>query len=118
MAHIGIVVSNLETSTRFYEMLLGAERKASWESDQLKIVELKVDNQVIELLQHKNPSQRGQIGPIDHLAFWVTDIYWYVAALKQYGITVEDDTPRKSASGLTIMFLRGPDNERIELVER
>jgi len=56
-------------------------------------------------------------GPVAHIAFRVTDIDRAWAELKKAGVQLEDEAPRELEGGLKIAFLRGPDQELIELLE-
>jgi len=114
--HLALIVSDCEKSREFYCHLLGCQEVRRMVSDQIKFIYLQVDNLVIELLEYPHQSTRGA-GIYDHLAFIVTDLETTVQQLKDRGIVFETDTPRITASGRKIIFMAGPDGERIELME-
>jgi catechol 2,3-dioxygenase-like lactoylglutathione lyase family enzyme len=87
-------------------------------NEQLKIVYLQSGPLTIELLEYQAATApRREAGTIDHLAFSVPDIHAAIKALKDEGIKFLSDGPRQAMTGRNIIFLSGPDGERIELME-
>ena len=111
--HIGIAVSNLEESIRYYEEVLGLTCYAIEEvTDQrVKTAFFKVGDTKIELLE--STDREGPIGKfiekkgvgIHHLAFAVEDIEGALDEVKSKGVRLIDESPRKGAEGLHIGFL-------------
>ncbi len=61
-------------------------------------------------------NQKRQIGPVDHIGFTVQDIKPIVKRLRQAGIHLHTEQPRKGIEkGELFIFLDGPDGERLEL---
>jgi catechol 2,3-dioxygenase-like lactoylglutathione lyase family enzyme len=114
--HLALVVSDSEKSKEFYCHLFGCQEIKRMASDQIKFIYLQVDNLIIELLEYPEKSQRGA-GVYDHLAFVVHDLDTTIGQLKERGMAFETDTPRITPSGRKIIFMSGPDGERIELME-
>lgn len=111
--HIGIAVSDLAASIKYYEEVLGLKCYAIEEvADQkVKTAFFKVGQTKIELLESTDPG--GPIGKfiekkgegIHHLAFAVNGIEKSLKEVESKGIRLIDQTPRKGAEGLNIAFL-------------
>jgi methylmalonyl-CoA/ethylmalonyl-CoA epimerase len=122
--HIGIAVTNLEESIRFYEDKLGLKCYSIEEvkDQKVKTAFLMVGQTKIELLQSTDPE--GPIGKfiekkgegIHHLAFAVKEIEKVLPELENNGVQLIDKTPRKGAEGLDIAFLH-PKSSRGVLME-
>jgi catechol 2,3-dioxygenase-like lactoylglutathione lyase family enzyme len=88
-------------------------------TDGLNILYLQNGPLLLELLQYQqDPEPARTTGLFDHLAFTVTDIHQEVQRLKSQGITFIFEEPRQVFGNQTIIFLMGPDGERIELVQQ
>ncbi|MDR4987686.1 MAG: methylmalonyl-CoA epimerase [Bacteroidales bacterium] len=111
--HIGIAVSNLEESIRFYEDVLGLKCYSIEEvADQkVRTAFFMVGQTKVELLESTDPE--GPIGKfiekkgegVHHMAFAVKGIEDALARLDERGIRLIDKAPRKGAEGLDIAFL-------------
>lgn len=111
--HIGIAVKNLEESIKYYEDVLGLScYKVEEVKDQkVKTAFFKVGQTKIELLESTDPE--GPIGKfiekkgegIHHLAFAVEGIESSLNEVKEKGLRLIDEKPRKGAEGLDIAFL-------------
>lgn len=111
--HIGIAVSNLTESIKYYEEVLGLSCYAIEEvkDQKVKTAFIKVGDTKIELLESTEPD--GPIGKfiekkgagIHHLAFAVENIEGALDDTKSKGIRLIDEIPRKGAEGLQIAFL-------------
>ncbi|MDP3461559.1 MAG: methylmalonyl-CoA epimerase [Bacteroidales bacterium] len=111
--HIGIAVVNLETAIPYYEKLLGTVCYAIEEvTDQkVKTAFFKVGQTKIELLESTDPE--GPIGKfiekkgegIHHIAFAVNELEKVLEEVKESGIRLVDEKPRKGAEGMHIAFL-------------
>ncbi len=115
--HLGLVVANAEVSAHFYENLFGFTVKAIHALVNLKIINIQSGSLTIELLEyHPAPPQRGA-GCFDHIAFMVPNIDLAITRLRSEGVRFETEAPRSASNGKTIIFLAGPDGERIELMQ-
>ena len=134
VSHIGICVSDLERSLRFYCEGLGFERAESHSignefADALEVprdVELtsqfiRREGLSIELLHYASPPavgepsrSRRQLG-LTHLSFVVPDVDRAAALLVECGATVLPET-RTRNEGVDLLFLADPDGVRVELM--
>ena len=137
LTHIGIGVTNLERSLRFYRDLLGFtwEHQLDVEGEptdtllrlrgtKLHAEYLSRDGVRIELLHFTSPTapahrERTMNEPgLTHLSFRVTDLDAVIDALRQAGERVLDDTiirfPEWQSAAC---FIVDPDGQLIELVQ-
>lgn len=117
--HIGVVVTDMERSVRFYQDVLGCKIKDTLESDELRLTYLDCAGQIIELVWRKTDlvaARDGAAGRVDHIAFLVPDIDKAVAALKEKKVILLSDAPREMEKQ-KVFFFSGPDGERLEFVE-
>ncbi len=111
--HIGIAVSNLEDSIRYYEDVLGLKCYAIEEvkDQKVKTAFFMIGQTKIELLESTDPE--GPIGKfiekkgqgVHHIAFAVDGIENALTKLEEKGVQLIDKSPRKGAEGLDIAFL-------------
>ena len=140
--HVGIIVSDMEKSKAFYSRLLGVTAKtdttisgpALWKQTQIdgaamRIVFLEFDNgdaglELIEFVNKKGEqaiSAQNTTGSL-HLAFKVGDAKEVYAQMVQEGYEFiaepqHMDSAYDAMNGYTFAYLRGPDQELIELIE-
>ncbi len=122
--HIGIAVKNLEESIRYYEDVLGLKCYSIEEvkDQKVKTAFFQLGQTKIELLESTDPE--GPIGKfiekkgegVHHLAFAVDGIESALEELKEKGVQLVDQQPRKGAEGLDIAFLH-PRSTRGVLTE-
>ena len=111
--HIGIAVKRLDEAIKFYQEVLGLKCYAVEEvADQkVKTAFFQIGQTKIELLESTDPE--GPIGKfiekrgegIHHLAFATDNLNSSMNELKEKGIRLIDEKPRKGAEGLNIAFL-------------
>lgn len=111
--HIGIAVSNLEESIKFYEDVLGFQCYAIEEvkDQKVKTAFFKVGQTKIELLE--STDSEGPIGKfiekrgegVHHIAFAVKGIEDALSKMEEKGVRLIDKAPRAGAEGLDIAFL-------------
>jgi methylmalonyl-CoA/ethylmalonyl-CoA epimerase len=111
--HIGIAVKSLDEAIPYYEKILGLSCYAVEEvkDQKVKTAFFKIGDTKIELLESTAPD--GPIakfiekkGPgIHHMAFAVEGLQDNLDELKEKGVALIDEKPRKGAEGLNIAFL-------------
>lgn len=140
--HIGITVSNLDNSIKFYEALTGnkiankdiirGERMAQTQgldSTLIKFANLHLGNVNIDILEYKEPTStktnysNEQIGAM-HMCFEVIDLKAAITRLKEIGIEpegepiyFEKEDGLKSGFGTGVVYFKDPDGINLELIE-
>ena len=136
-SHVGLCVTDLDRSLRFYCDGLGFEKAEGFALDDTTLPGLdrglevpspvSVASQMItagevkiELLHYLTPDvegtpsqHRNQLG-LTHLAFWVDDVNAAAARLVETGGTILEHT--RCSPGIDILFLADPDGTRVELM--
>ena len=136
-SHIGLCVSDLERSMRFYVDGLGFQPGTRFDLDDtlmpglanalevaspVKVVSqfIQKDGMAIELLAYETPeaggipsTTRGHVG-FTHLSFYVDDVDASAQSLVALGGTVLPET--RVSVGVEIVFLADPDGARVELM--
>ena len=135
-SHIGLCISDMQRSTRFYTEALGFVLSHSVEGGppfdimtelpelELRASFLKRDGVMIELLQYVRP---GTVGPAErrpmnqlgltHLSLTVDDMAAVTDLIGKYGGRVYSQTRVKTPMG-DMMFCTDPDGVRIELWQK
>lgn len=126
--HIGIAVEKIDESLAVWEGVLGLPLHGTEEVAEQKVrtAFLPVGESEVELLETTDPE--GAIGKylaakgpgIQHVAFRVADIDAALAELKEKGVRLIDQEPRKGAGGARIAFLhpKATGGVLVELCER
>ncbi len=136
-SHIGLCVTDLHRSLRFYCEGLGFEKVLTYDLDDTMLPGLgdglEVSSPVavtsqfielgglkIELLGYTSPvptgspsSSRGTVG-LTHISFYVDDVDVAAARLVECGGTIIEST--RVSLGIEIVFLADPDGARVELM--
>ena len=126
--HIGIAVKKSAPVLEFYEGVLGIKSEGSETVEEQKVttVFLPVGDSELELLE--STSDDGAIAKfiekrgegIQHICFRVENIDEALEELKEKGVKLIDQTPRKGAGGARIAFLhpKATHGVLVELSER
>ncbi|MBU2488517.1 MAG: methylmalonyl-CoA epimerase [Proteobacteria bacterium] len=126
--HLGIAVEGIEAAREFWEKILGLPLEGTETVAEQKVTTafLPVGESEVELLESTAPD--GPIakylekkGPgIQHVAFRVDDIEAALAELKEKGVQLIDQVPRKGAGGAKIAFLhpKATGGVLVELCQR
>ncbi len=122
--HIGIAVTSIEKSLKFYEGVLGLKcaGKEVVRAQQVKTAFLPTGDSEIELLEATDPespiakfiAKKGE--GIQHIALQVEDIEAALQELAAQGVRLIDTAPRPGAGGKSIAFLHPADTSGV-LVE-
>jgi len=117
LANISMVVRDIEKSVRFYRNMLDFTVSKQKRTLAYTVAYLKHEEIVLELIQYaKAESSPHPAGVIDHLTLMVEDLKDTVDKLQRRGVEFETSSPLQSYDGSQIMFLKGPDRERIAIV--
>lgn len=139
VGHTGITVSDLDRAAGYFRDALGLqvsepvrcsgdlfEQVTGVDGCVIDICFVDAGNHTIELLCYSSPPDKvsSTLRPCDnghlHLCFDVDDIAAVIAAGRQHGfepvnpVQVARDGPR---AGTRVIYLRGPDNLTVELME-
>ncbi len=126
--HIGIAVKNAEEALKVFSGLLGIKSSGSEtvEEQKVKTTFLPVGDSELELLESTSPDgpiakfieTKGQ--GMQHIAFRVANIEEALKELKEKGVRLIDEKPRKGAGGAKIAFLhpKATSGVLVELSER
>ncbi len=126
--HIGIAVKGIEEASKFYTDILGLEiEDIEHVSDQrVNVAFVPVADSEVELLESTDPDgpiakylgSRGE--GVQHIAFRVEDIEEALRELKEKGVRLIDQAPRKGAGGARIAFIHPKETNGVlvELCER
>ena len=126
--HLGIAVSELESGQKFWTDIMGLELEGQETVEEQKVTTafLPVGESEVELLESTAPDgpiaafieRRGQ--GMQHVAFQVENIEAALAELKEKGVRLIDEEPRRGAGGARIAFLhpKATNGVLVELCER
>ncbi|MGA8941776.1 MAG: methylmalonyl-CoA epimerase [Thermoactinomyces sp.] len=121
ISHIGIAVKSLDEAIPFYRDVLGLvyEGEETVGSEQVRVAFFQIGESRIELLEplseesaiYKFLQNRGE--GIHHLALEVSDIKQRISDLKQKGIRMIQENPKKGAHRMNIAFLHPGSTGRV-----
>lgn len=125
IAHLGVVVKDLDDALKFFTDSLPLEMTHTEDYQGMKIGFIPVGDSSVELLQDVSGSSaikkyldnKGE--GIHHIAFEVEDIHAAVQELKDKGVRLIDEVPREGAHGMSIAFIHPKESHGIlmELVQ-
>lgn len=111
--HIGIAVKDLDAALKFWEGQLGLKSVETEvvEEQKVKVAFLPTGDSEVELLESTTPDgpvakfiEKNGEG-IQHIAFRVDNLEQRLAELKEKGVRLIDEKPRRGAGGAMIAFL-------------
>ena len=126
--HLGIAVNSIEEAKKLFQDTLGLEFEGTETVEEQKVTTafFPVGDSEVELLESTSPDgpvakyleKRGE--GIQHIAFRVENIEEALAKLKEKGIRLIDEKPRRGAGGAKIAFLhpKSTHGVLIEISER
>lgn len=126
--HLGIAVNSIEEAKKLFHDILGLKFEGTETVQEQKVTTafFPVGDSEVELLESTAPDgpiakyleKRGE--GIQHIAFRVDNLEEALAELKDKGIRLIDEKPRKGAGGAKIAFLhpKSTHGVLIELSER
>ncbi|MFZ5652113.1 MAG: methylmalonyl-CoA epimerase [Bacillota bacterium] len=126
--HIGIAVKDLNEAVKLYEGLLGLKVTEIEEvaEQKVRVAFLPTGDSEVELLESTTPDgpiarfiEKNGEG-IQHIAFRVDNLEEKLAELKEKGVRLIDEKPRRGAGGAMIAFLhpKSTFGTLVELCER
>ena len=120
--HIHLRSRNPEAAVQFYHDMFGAEIVETTQTDGRPRIDVEIDGLTICIAQAlpdqdlAHAPDRRYIG-LDHFGLQVEDLAEAAADLRRRGAEFISE-PRQLRPGLKIAFVRGPDDVRIEILER
>ncbi|MCJ7683109.1 MAG: methylmalonyl-CoA epimerase [Desulfobacteraceae bacterium] len=126
--HIGIAVKGIEQAGKFYTDILGLkiEDIENVADQKVNVALIPITDSEVELLESTEPdgpvakyiSARGE--GVQHIAFRVEDIEKTLEELKEKGVRLIDQAPRKGAGGARIAFIHPKETNGVlvEICER
>ena len=120
--HIHVRTKDPEGMASFFETMFGAKVLRLTQSDGVPRVDLDVNGLAIFIAsvppeEHIDLSPRDPHLGLDHFGFRVDDIDGAVEDLRSKGAEIYTE-PRTIRPGVRIAFVRGPDDVRIEILQR
>ncbi len=111
--HVAIVVADLEKTIEFYTQTLGFDQsyRETLPEQGVEAVGIRSGNADIELLRSLSDDSaiaryRGDAAArLHHIAYQVPDIAAEISRLKDSGVRLIDETPRRGAHGNWVAFL-------------
>lgn len=117
LAHIGIMVKDMDVSKSFYVDKLGFIVTREIALGDLKLCFLNIGSCLLELVCSPNHTPRTA-GVVDHICMEVEDIDTIVCKLIEKQIPFEsNEVSYNEVLGAKNIFFRGPDDERIEFFD-
>lgn len=126
--HIGIAVKSIDQAKKFYTEILGlkVEGIENVPDQKVNVAFLPITDSELELVESTHPDgpvakyieSKGE--GIQHIAFRVENIEEALAELKQKGVRLIDEKPRKGAGGAKIAFIHPKETNGVlvEICER
>jgi len=126
--HVGIAVGSIEEAKKFFVSVLGMSVLEVEEvpDQKVKVAFLPIGGSEVELLESTDPegpisrfiAKNGE--GIQHIAFRVKDIKQALARLKEQGVWLIDQEPRRGAGGAQIAFIhpKSTGGTLIEICQR
>ncbi len=119
--HVHIFCTDLSATERWFVEGLGAEMVARGDSLGTPSAKLRLAGMEF-LLRVARPGEQLQVVPSprygeDHLGLRVPDVDAAIVELRSRGVTIEME-PKDMGPDLRVAFVRGPDNLRMEILQR
>jgi len=126
--HIGVAVKKIAQAGKFYTDILGLKIEGieNVAEQKVNVAFLPITDSEVELVESTHPDgpvaryieSRGE--GVQHIAFRVENIEEALQELKEKGVRLIDETPRKGAGGARIAFIHPKETGGVlvELCER
>ena len=118
--HVGIMVKDMDQSISFYSEAFGFQtRKRAYLNPEVELAFLYLPHcPEVEVELIRSRPMENEEGKVNHLAFRVERIEEEMQRLQTLGAELIDLEPRTILENVKIAFLKGPNGEKLELVER
>ena len=114
--HVGVFTDDLARSAAFYRDVLGGKAMEPLVlSEELTIQHVLFDGVDIELVLQKDAIEACD-GRVNHLCFETDDAREVYQTIRQAGYTIDKELVENP--DVSYFFFRGPDQERIEIMQR
>ena len=113
--HVGIYVSDLERSIRFYQEIFGFPLHKRLRVGDVQAAFLDVKGTYLEVVEKPGEPKGAPAGAWSHIAFYVDDFDGMVSKLEGMGLKLERIT---LPDGTRIVFFKDPDGHDVEIDER
>jgi lactoylglutathione lyase len=124
LKHVGIIVTNLTASLKFYHGILGFQEtwRGAYRTNQLSWVNLKVPDgsDYVELMLYKELPPPDKRGVAHHMSLEIDDVEEAKASLEARPAFTDYSHPLQIQTGINrkrLMNLYDPDGTRVELME-
>jgi lactoylglutathione lyase len=116
LEHVAVMVSDIERSIDFYTRVLGLRLRERRKFKSLELAFVSIGDTELELIAgEETPKGDTQI---NHIAFSVPDLDAAMAAVHKADSEVEFTDRMELWEGNACIFFRGPDDERLEFMQR
>jgi lactoylglutathione lyase len=119
--HVGIMVTDMDESIRFYEDLLDFKVRIRVNNGDQELVFLEHHGLAgfeIELIRDIIPTiTYTEYGLVNHLAFAVDHIDSVITSLRKRGVQYLTNKPKRGINGRKTIRFKGPNGESLQLVE-
>jgi catechol 2,3-dioxygenase-like lactoylglutathione lyase family enzyme len=113
--HVGIHVSDLERSLRFYGETLGLKLYRRMKIGDVEIAFLDLRGTYLELVHRRGAPEGPPKGRWSHVALVVDDFDGVVSRIEEMGLGLRRIT---LPDGTRIVFFKDPDGHDVEVLER
>jgi len=137
LGHVGLGVSNMESSLEFYRDFLGMEvlmeldviddrigRVIGVQNAKCKIAHLQLGDGILELFEYSKPKGQNKAQNVNqydqgliHIGFEIDGFHDHIKQLEQKGIQLLGE-PVEFRPGVWVVYFYGPDGEVIEFRQR
>jgi methylmalonyl-CoA/ethylmalonyl-CoA epimerase len=119
--HIGIVVTDMDKTVKFYTEILGVKPESIQYTEvpgQLKLAMVQVGKDQLELLEFADKAKRPASDSVHHIAMNIRDISGSLDKLKIQGVPLDNEKPKPGPFGHKIAFINSKATGiKVELVE-
>jgi len=118
--HVGIQVRDMDRSIKFYTEVLGLTlRQRVRLNEMLEVAFLPLGESEIELVCKAGEYSFAREGIVNHLTFRVDNVAGFLDRLREHKVELIHEQPLfQEKLGARIAFFRGPDGEKLELLEQ